>query len=383
MSQEKLTLFVSSTCYDLAQVRENISQFCEKAGINALVSEQGGFPVDPTVSTVENCLKAVRERADIFLLVVGGRYGSLSETGKSVTNLEYLEARSVGIPKYVFVKRDVLALLPVWQSNPEADFSSVVDTPKLFEFISALRNSGEIWVFPFDSALDLTSTLRSQLGYLFLDSLKWRKKLQPLELISSKLDSVSLRHFSERTPGWEYLCLASLLKNKILSLRDKKLDLEIGISLGPSIKLEGRAEVAQWISKKMSDASSLIGAVNPLFSKGVLFAVGAPGEPGDIERIEHFATRVAELQSLLIDWGLEFFRVDAPSHFDRALELAKQMASEAIEQIETYALGLYGRIDFALKNHKPGDVLELVLTLTAPNSDELVNELAQMGADDE
>lgn len=380
MSHTKLTLFVSSTCYDLAQVRENISLFCEQIGINALISEQGSFPIDPSSSTVENCLKAVRERADIFLLVVGGRYGSLSETGKSITNLEYLEAQSIGIPKYVFVKKDVLALLPVWQSNPGADFSKVTDSPKLFEFISFLRNTGEVWVFPFDSAFDLTNTLRAQLSYLFLDSLKWRKKLQPLEPISNRLDARSLKHFSEKTFGWEYLCLASLLRDRILNLRSKKLDLELGISLGNSIKLDNEMELLDWISKKMSDASSLIGAINPLFSKGVLAAVGAPGEPGDIERIEHFATRVSELQSLLLDWSLEFFRVDAPKQFNLALDLAREMASEAIEQIEAYALTMHDKIDFALKNHKPGEVFELTLTLTAPSGDELSNELARIRA---
>lgn len=382
MSHTKLTLFVSSTCYDLAQVRENISLFCEGAGINALVSEQGSFPVDPSFSTIENCLKVVRERADVFLLVVGGRYGSLNEAGKSITNLEYLEAKSIGIPKYVFVKREVLALLPVWQSNPEADFTSVADNPKLFEFIAFLRNSGEVWIFPFDSALDLTTTLRTQLSYLFFDSLKWRKKLQPLEPISNRLDARSLKHFSEKPPGWEYLCLASLLRDRVLNLRSKKLDLELGISLGNSIRFDNDAEVLNWISKKMRDAISLISAVNPLFSNGVLAAVGAPGEPGDIERIEHFATRVAEILSLLLDWSLEFFRVDAPERFNIALDLARKMASEAIEQIESYALTMYDKVDSAFKNHKLGDVVELTLTLTAPSGDQLVDELARIGVND-
>ncbi len=380
MSHEKLTLFVSSTCYDLAQVRENISQFCDSLGVNSLVSEQGNFPVDPSISTVENCLKVVRERADIFLLVVGGRYGSLSEAGKSITNLEYLEAQSAQIPKYVFVKRDVLALLSVWQSNPKADFSSVADTPKLFEFISSLRDSGEVWVFPFESATDLIGTLRTQLSHLFLDSLKWRNKLRPLDPLINRLDSISLRHFAEKTPGWEYLCLAGLLRDRVLKLRAKKLDLELGISLGSSIKLDDDEAAFDWISRKMSHASTLIGTINPLFSRGVPAAVGAPGEPGDIERIEHFANRVAELQSLLIDWSLEFFRVDAPELFRHALDLARKMASEAIDQIETYSLAMYDRIDYKLKNHEPGDVLNLVLTLTAPDGDELVEELARLRA---
>lgn len=378
MNHTNLTIFVSSTCYDLAQMRENISQFCESIGASALVSEQGSFPVDPSASAVESCLKAVREQADIFLLVVGGRYGSISETGKSITNIEYLEARSLGIPKYVFIRKDVLALLPIWKSNPEADFSSVTDSTKLFDFITSLRNSGEVWIFPFDSALDLTTTLRTQLSYLFSDSLRWRKKLQKLDPISAKLDSISLRHFAETTRGWEYLCLASLLRNRIINLSGKKLDLELGISIGPSIKLRDSEEVCRWIVNKMNDASTLIDAINPLFSQGVQTAIGASGEPGDIERIEHFATRVGELQSALLEWSLEFFRVDAPGQFDRVIELARLMANNAIAEIEEYALTLYDRIDFALKNHEPGDVLNLTLTLTAPGGEQLAEELAKI-----
>ena len=266
------------------------------------------------------------------------------------------------------------------QTNPEVNFSAVADSPRLFEFIYSLRNSGEVWIFPFDSASDLTSTLRTQLSYLFLDSLKWRKMLQPLETISNKLDPRSLKHFAEKTPGWEYLCLASLLRDRILNLRSKKLDLELGISLGSSIKLDDDDEVFCWIRKKMGDAGSIIGVITPLFSEAVLTAVGVHGEAGDIERIEHFATRVAELQSLLLDWSLEFFRVEAPEHFDRALDLARRMTSEAIEQIESYALTLYERVDFAIKNHNPGDVLELTLTITAPSSDELIDECTKLRA---
>ena len=379
MSHSQLTLFVSSTCYDLAQVRENISHFCTSAGITPLVSEQGNFPVDPSVSAIDNCLMAVRERADIFLLVVGGRYGSLNDAGKSITNLEYLEAQVAQIPKYVFVKREVLALLPIWQANPESNFSSAVDSPKLFEFIASLRNSGEVWVFPFDSATDLITTLRVQLSHLFLDSLKWRKKLRLIESNSiATLDPISLKHFAEKNAGWEYLCLASLLKNRIERLRPRKLDLELGISLGPPIKLDDTAATCRWISTKMGSASLLVSAINPLFANGVPAAMGAPGEPGDIERIEHFANRVAELQSLLIEWTLEFYRLDAPQELERVLRLSQMMTSEAIAQIEEYSLSMYGKIDYALKHQEKGSKLELTLKVTAPDNNELLEELQRL-----
>jgi hypothetical protein len=69
-------MFVSSTCYDLKQVRADIKTFLESLGLCPVISDYDSFPVDPNVAAVDNCLQVVAERADLFLLIVGGRYGS-------------------------------------------------------------------------------------------------------------------------------------------------------------------------------------------------------------------------------------------------------------------------------------------------------------------
>lgn len=126
------SVFVSSTCFDLSQVRLDLKRFIERFGYEAVISEHPAFPVNPQVGTIMNCVSAVRDRADLFVLIVGGRYGTPTEGGRSVTNLEYLEARAKGIPIYVFVLEAVLNTLKVWQGSPEADFASVVDDRKVF-----------------------------------------------------------------------------------------------------------------------------------------------------------------------------------------------------------------------------------------------------------
>ena len=135
------SVFVSSTCYDLNQVRADMKRFLESMGFDPVLSETPAFPVSPQISPVENCLKAVKERADIFVLIVGARYGSQTETGKSITNLEYLEVKAKGIPVYVFVLKQIVNVLPIWEKNPEANYEGTVDTPKLFEFVATLRSS--------------------------------------------------------------------------------------------------------------------------------------------------------------------------------------------------------------------------------------------------
>jgi len=194
------------------------------------------FPVNPSENTLNNCLEAVRNRADIFLLIIGGRYGSITDTGKSITNLEFSEACIKGIPKYIFVKENILSLLPIWRDNPESDFSSVVDTPKLFEFISQLRDSGETWIFPFSNAQDITSTLKNQFSYLLSECLELRAKFYENNTNLSELKFKAFRIAVERPKGWEYLLFAQILKDKVVSCEHKRLDAELGISFGEILR---------------------------------------------------------------------------------------------------------------------------------------------------
>ena len=58
-------LFVSSTCYDLSQVRADLRDFAESIGFEPVLSELENFPVDPGTGTLDNCLNAVKTRADV------------------------------------------------------------------------------------------------------------------------------------------------------------------------------------------------------------------------------------------------------------------------------------------------------------------------------
>lgn len=86
---QRPAIFVSSTCYDLKQIRQNIRDFIEDdLGYEAILSEYDSFPIDPDKDTIDNCLRVVEERADILVLIVGGRYGYITNHGeKSITNL--------------------------------------------------------------------------------------------------------------------------------------------------------------------------------------------------------------------------------------------------------------------------------------------------------
>jgi hypothetical protein len=207
------SVFVSSTCYDLNQVRAEMKRFLESMGLDPVLSETPAFPVSPQISPIENCLQAVKARADIFVLIIGARYGSQNESGKSVTNLEYLEAKAKGVPVYVFVLKQILNVLPIWKANPQANYEGTVDTPKLFEFVEALRSSQDHWVFEFEEAQHIIDILRRQLAYVFMEGLCLREQLKDLKLPPAlkELTGKSLRILWEKPMGWEFRLFSSVL----------------------------------------------------------------------------------------------------------------------------------------------------------------------------
>lgn len=102
----RLRVFISSTMTDLSNERDAI---CRKLNdfnfevVNAEALLPNGFcSWDKISKEIKSC--------DIFILIIGERYGWIpdtgvkSELGLSVTHLEYIEAKALGIPILPFLK---------------------------------------------------------------------------------------------------------------------------------------------------------------------------------------------------------------------------------------------------------------------------------------
>jgi Domain of unknown function (DUF4062) len=216
-------VMLSSTFYDLRQVRAELARFvAEEVGCTPLVSELTSFPVDPDLNTVENCRRRVEEDADVLVLIIGGRYGSVdSKSARSVTNLEYLAARTKGIPVYAFVAKDVLAVLPIWKDNPSSDFSAAVDDTRVFEFIEQVRNRDEVWTHDFELARDIIGALRIHFARLMLEGARFirTRRADPTFVRLAELTGKPLRVALEKPEGWEYKLFAELLSQELGAAR--------------------------------------------------------------------------------------------------------------------------------------------------------------------
>lgn len=350
------SVFVSSTCYDLNQVRADLKRFLESIGLDPILSETPAFPTSPQISPIENCLRAVKERADIFVIIVGSRYGSQNESGKSVTNLEYLEAKAKGIPVYAFVSKPILNALPIWKKNPNANYDGFVDTPKLFEFVDTLRSSQDHWVYEFEEVLHIAEILRRQLGYLFMEGLSLRETFKNLKLPASlaNLSGTSLRLLLEKPTAWEYKLFTSVLDSEMDKNQELKWDLQHGVKTGAIIQLEDSLSAQLWVQQRMKDAINLTRSASKLMNKVIQEAVGKLGEAGDPEYIVYAARRLAVLHKKILEWSIDFICAEVPPKFRRLFDLISNMTADFITQLESIPSGLDMEIVKAVEAHEKG-----------------------------
>ena len=202
----KVNIFISSTCYDLSQIRTDLKDFIVNLGHIPILSEDHDFPINPNLSNSENCINVVNNYADIFVLIIGSRYGYTLSSGKSITNTEFLTALKKGIPIYTFTKKEMINIYPIWEKNPQIDLSHIVDTNNIFNFIKDVRSKSGLWNFPFENAQDIKNILTSQLSILFNESLKLRGRINKLgkDILYPSLSSKSLNLILEKEDNYEW-----------------------------------------------------------------------------------------------------------------------------------------------------------------------------------
>ena len=142
-------IFVSSTFVDLKHLRDHVEQFITSIGYNPIMFEFGGIGFDFKQPIDESCYDEVKS-CDIFILIIGGRYGSpasddvrlKSKKYMSITRKEYETAMKSGMPVYTFVEAAVLEERKTYnknKGNTTIAYASVDDT-QIFDFIDSIYN---------------------------------------------------------------------------------------------------------------------------------------------------------------------------------------------------------------------------------------------------
>jgi len=193
-------VFVSSTCYDLKYIRENLKYFIRTIGYEPVLSDDGDVFYNPSVHTHESCLREV-ETCQIFVLIIGGRYGGIfKDSGTSITNNEYKQAIKSNIPVFALVENLVHSDHHLYGTNkkerPEI-FDQIkypnCDHIKIFDFLDEVRRSvNNNSLFAFRDFSDIESYLKKQWAGMMFDFLDQRQRDNHAKITNRLLDDLTV-----------------------------------------------------------------------------------------------------------------------------------------------------------------------------------------------
>ena len=365
-------VFVSSTMYDLSHLRGRLSGFIEGLGWNAVMAERGSFAIDANETTVENSLRNVRENSDIFVMVVGARYGSVDPgADESVTSLEFRVAQACGVPAYVFVDSSVLPLLRMWRSNPDADYSDVVDTPRVFEFIDSFHGGGAVWTFPFSTAEDIVDTLRTQFAYLVQDALDVRRMASDSDLLLEALEGDALMLALRRDDYWEHRLFGTVLEQELNRRAPIRRKVEHRLERGEATYVS-LADFCEWGLNRMSEFKRYGRSAETILNDYLQQALGDAGEEGEPLEIAGAARQLAQLWEDAVRWTLICRSVRVDPEAERAVELLANATANMLDEIWEFGHSVIPRLEEAITEHAEANsevVVTMTLTLTADFGD--------------
>lgn len=103
---KKYTVFVSSTYQDLIEERQEVMQ-----ALLEMDCIPCGMELFPAADDEQlEFIKSVIDDCDYYVLILAGRYGALSQSGVSYTELEYRYAIEKNIPIIAFIRQDIETL---------------------------------------------------------------------------------------------------------------------------------------------------------------------------------------------------------------------------------------------------------------------------------
>jgi len=168
-------VFVSSTIWDLVDVRAEIHDFLARNGFEPIMSEMDGFPDDlKQDGSYDKCKKALLD-SDIFLMLINSRYGGPRDPESdepSITHKEFRWAVDAKKDFICFIRDKVEDDLKIWKDSGRSDNANLGfvhgKNNRIFDLIlemqSAAPGGQALWWSTFHDSVDLKQKLSTKLG---------------------------------------------------------------------------------------------------------------------------------------------------------------------------------------------------------------------------
>jgi hypothetical protein len=276
----KPRVFISSTYYDLRHVRRQIEDFVNTFGYEPVLFESGDIPFEHKIPLDSSCYREINF-CDLFVLIIGGRYGSKAsdeaesltqeDTDKrvqyynSITRKEYETAKSADIPIFVFVLKGVAAEYQTFRKNRSAAIEwAHVDSQNVFKLLDDIyaerRNN---LVREFENVSDITEWLCQQWAGLFATLLQKEREDESTRLLNTQLQTLeasvdALRTYSEKIVTETIEGGDKLVKSTQKDLEKREKEIEFSSTDYVSHLVNSHSVPIDELKKAFSDAKNLI-----------------------------------------------------------------------------------------------------------------------------
>ena len=183
----KPRIFISSTFYDLRQVRADIDNFIENLGYEPVRNEEGDIAYGKDNALEDYCYKEIKS-IDILISIIGGRFGSESaRNNASISQTELKTALKENKQIYIFIEKNVLSEYETYLINKASDVKyRYVDDVRIYQFIEEVKglNSNNN-IKGFETASDITKYLKEQFAGLFQRFLEEQTRIKEISVIQN------------------------------------------------------------------------------------------------------------------------------------------------------------------------------------------------------
>ena len=244
----KLKVLISSTCYDMKFIRDELRPFISNLGHDPVMSDYDDILYRPSEHSHTSCVNAVEE-CDMVIFIIGARFGGTSiptvinnldikslklQSSKtealgdynsiSITQAEILKAVSLSIPIYTFIESKIYSQHEMYEANKhDADwlkktkFSSIQKNEHaayIFEFFNFIRGRSENNNFKeYSSLSDIKESIKNQWSMLFRDLLLKTESTNTPEKAELSMLNANINIY-EKTEGYLELLADIIGKSK-------------------------------------------------------------------------------------------------------------------------------------------------------------------------
>lgn len=249
----KPRIFISSTFYDLRQVRADLNAMINDIGYDVIRNEDGSIPYGQAKKLEEYCYKEI-EGIDILVAIIGGRFGANSNTEDySITQMEIRTALEKNKQVYIFIEQNVANEYETYLLNKDNDQVRYrfVDDIRIFQFIEQIKSLPKNnTIFEFKTAQEISSYLKKQWAGLFQSFLQESSRIKEYEIVkgleatSRTLDQL-VKYLTEERRGANSTITTILLYNH--PLFDELIDI---FELKYRIILTTFGELRAWLEER-------------------------------------------------------------------------------------------------------------------------------------